>query len=119
MNKKTILSLILIAQLHGQLSSANEVVISEKRLNNISQSEILFLKQKGAISIQNNKAILNLQKLDTLLKDPSDIQTLAKEADKSTAKFIPYGYTMETKAPTDLNELVDSLSARFVPYGNT
>lgn len=119
MNKKTILSLVLIAQLYGQMSSANEVVISEGRLNSISQSELHFLNLKGAISIQNNKVVLNLQKLDSLLKDPSDIQLLADEANKSTAKFIPYGYTMETKVSTDLNSLVESLSARFVPYGHT
>ncbi len=119
MNKKTILSLVLIAQLYGQISSANEVVISEQRLKKISQSEILFLQKNGALYLDENKVILNLQKLDSLLRNENNVKILADQAENSAAKFIPYGYTMETRTPEDLSDLVNSLSAKFVPYGNT
>lgn len=118
MNKKTILGLLLAANLYGQMASAHEVVVSENRLRNISSSELSILIGQGAVQIKNNQAILNLQKLDSMLRDPFHAQALAKEADKASARFIPYGYTMDDGIGAQ-KDLVDALSSRFVPYGNT
>ncbi len=54
--------------------------MSEGRLNSILRSELAKLIDFGAVTIQENKAILNLQKLDEMLKDATHIQSLSKQA---------------------------------------
>ncbi|MFS4459006.1 hypothetical protein [Bdellovibrio sp. HCB2-146] len=119
MNKKTIMGLLIVANLYGQMASANEVVVSEGRLQNISAAEISILISEGAVSIKGNKAVLNLQKLDSMLKDKAQLQKLAKEAQSSSARFVPYGNSLRADQLVEQKDLVNALSSRFVPYGNT
>lgn len=119
MNKQVIIGLLLVANLYGQMASANEVAISEGRLQNISAGELSILLEKGAIRVADEKVYLNLQKLELILRDPFDMNALAVEADKSTSRFVPYGYSASAVVSANNLELAESLSARFVPYGNT
>lgn len=118
MNKKTILALLLTANLYGHMASAHEVIVSERRLQNISASELSILVSQGAVRIHDNKAVLNIRKLDSMLRDPFQAQSLAKEAQKTATRFVPYGQT-DDEVSIEHKNLVDALTTRFVPYGNT
>lgn len=118
MNKKTILGLLLAANLYGQMASANEVIVSERRLQNISAMELSILVRQGAVRMEGQRAILNLQKLDSMLRDPFHSQKLVDEAKKTTARYVPYGQT-DDEIRVEHGNLVEALSTRFVPYGNT
>lgn len=93
MNKKTVISLLLAANLYGQIASANEVVISATRLQNLSGAEVITLIGAGAIQLRGNQAFLNLQKLNTILRNHEQVVVLAKDADAMASRFVPYGNT--------------------------
>jgi hypothetical protein len=131
MNKKTLITLIIIANLYGQVSKANIVQISEERFDSISKNEITTLLNANVISIENNTVYLDLNKLNNLLKEDLNVKLLSHQAKVFSTGFVPYGYTPITPDPdtnsssklkehdgSDLN-LVNQLIARYVPYGNT
>jgi len=118
MNKKTIISLLLVAQLYGQVASANEVVISSARLHSLSGTEVTTLLEAGAIQLRGEQAFLNLQKLNTLLRHQEQVVALAKDANAMSSRFVPYGHT-DDLLRAQHEEIAKELSVRYVPYGNT
>ncbi len=118
MNKKTIISLLLIANLYGHISSANEVVMSSSRLQNLSTGEISNLIAEGAVRIENDQALLNMNVLNNILRDGVKVNNLAFHAKAVSTQFIPYGHTLENGEIRN-RDLAETLTARFVPYGNT
>jgi predicted GTPase len=122
MNKKTILGLLIIANLYGQMASANEVIISQDRLQAITQQELKIMAKNGAIKKNGDTVILDLQKLDTMLKDNKTVSELQKAADLQNARSVPYGHTPVEpfdKALERSKKIADQLSSRFIPYGYT
>lgn len=118
MNKKTILTLIMIASLHGQLVAANEVAISQTRLQSISAQELAMLTSYGAARIAGGHVILNVNTLDLMLKNPMQQKQFALQAKKMASNFVPYGNTVDIETVAS-PELIQALSARFIPYGCT
>ncbi len=117
MNKKTIVTLILMANLYGQASSANEVTISKSRLQTISASELSALVDLGAVKLEGGNAIMDLNTLNAILKDANATRYLGEKAGLISPKSIP-GYT-ETQDQNNFIKVADSLAIRFVPYGCT
>lgn len=90
--KATMISLVLIASLHGQASQGNNVIISPSRLQNLNIEHINYLAQQNVITFTNDKAVLNLKNLDVLLKSYEKAGDHL-EANMIRAKVIPYGCT--------------------------
>ncbi|MFZ3231754.1 MAG: hypothetical protein WA160_16220 [Pseudobdellovibrio sp.] len=90
--KATIIALALIASLHGQAAEGINVIISQARLQNLNAEHINFLAQNKIIKFENNQAVLNMNKLDVLLKSYEKTGDL-KESDMIRARVVPYGCT--------------------------
>ena len=90
--KSTIISLVLIASLHGHAAIGPNVIISQSRLQNLNIEHINYLAQKNVITFENEKAVLNLTMLDVLLKDYEKAGDHV-EASMIRAKVVPYGCT--------------------------
>lgn len=88
--KATIISLVLIASLHGHAAQGTNVTISQTRLQNLNTEHINFLAQERVITFEDSKAILNLVKLDTLLKSYEENGDKV-EAEMIRARVVPYG----------------------------
>ncbi len=93
MNQKaTIAAVLLVASLYGQVSHGSEVVMSQDRLASLNGLQIKYLANNDLIRFNGNQAILDLAKLETVLK--------AKESngDVDFASYVrkacvPYGNT--------------------------
>ena len=90
--KSTVISLVLIASLHGQAFQGDNVLISPTRLQNLNPDHISFLVQEKVISFQNEQAVLNLVRLDGLVKSYEKLGDFT-EAKMIRARVIPYGCT--------------------------
>ena len=89
--KATAITLLLMANLYGQVSSANEVTISQIRLQSLNGSHISLLAENGLIRFQNDQAILNLTKFNQLvnkLEVEGQIEKLGR-----LGPCVPYGNT--------------------------
>lgn len=118
MNKKTVISLLIVANFYGQMASANEVVISTARLQSLTVAEITSLIGTGAIQLRGEQAVLNLQKLNSMLRNQEQVVVLAKDANAMASRFVPYGHT-DDNIRNNYESVAKELSARYVPYGNT
>jgi hypothetical protein len=90
--KATLISLILIASLHGQASQNDQVTISAGRLATLNGQHIQFMAQNGLISFKGDKAILSMNKMDDLLERYEN-EGRIEEALKIRSRMVPYGCT--------------------------
>ena len=90
--KATIITLLLIASLHGQASEGNQVAISAPRLANLNGLHIKYLQENNIVRFENNQAILNLTKLDNLLKT-QETEGRFEQAHAMRSALVPYGCT--------------------------
>lgn len=90
--KATIISLILIASLHGQASENNEVTISSARLASLNGQHMQFMANHNLIKFNGEKTILNMNKLDQLLKSYEN-EGRIEDALKIRSRIVPYGCT--------------------------
>ena len=90
--KRTVISLILLASLHGQAFEGNRIAISPARFASLNNQHIQFLVKNGLIEMREDKAILNMAKFDDLLKAYEN-QGRKQDALIIRSRFVPYGCT--------------------------
>lgn len=90
--KTTVVALILIAGLHGHANQYGQVAISAPRLSALDMTHINYLKDINVIHFKDQKAILDIAKLENLLKFHEN-QGRFEEAQSIRSAVVPYGCT--------------------------